>query len=188
MDQLSGVKEARRVRLLDVAEAVFAEYGFRATTMQEIAARAGMSKVTLYGYFTDKEAVFAGVSFRLGDRILAAVKATLEDDGDPVDRVAAALVAKHRMVFDVVRKSRFASELFDAKNALVAEYFRDLDAQICGLLATTISATSIITPTDASIKLARIVFWAGDGIASSDAAFSEVESDIQQMVRAVLRR
>jgi AcrR family transcriptional regulator len=186
-DQLSSTKQARRARLLDVAEILFAEAGFRATTMQEIAERAVISKVTLYGYFPDKEAVFAGVAFRLGHRILTAVQRSLNEKADVTQRVTAALVAKQKIVFDLVRRSRFASELFDAKNTLVADYYRDLDAQICALIAAAISATPNDNRTDNSAKLARIVFWAADGIASSGARFNEVADDIRHMVCAVLQ-
>jgi AcrR family transcriptional regulator len=181
---LSSLKQARRERLLDVAEAIFVAAGFRATTMQEIAERAGMSKVTLYSYFTDKEAVFAAVGFRLGDQILAAVTMALGSDTDVTDRIAAALVAKHRMVFKLVRQSPFAPELFDAKSSLVADYFRDLDSEICALIAATIASGAIFT---GSGRLARIVFWAADGIASSGANFTHVADDIEHMVRAVLK-
>jgi AcrR family transcriptional regulator len=71
--------------------------------MQEIAQRAGMSKVTLYSYFTEKEAVFAAVGQRLGNRILAAVKAELDGDSDVIHRIAAALIAKHHVEFNLVR-------------------------------------------------------------------------------------
>jgi AcrR family transcriptional regulator len=79
-DRLSTLKQARRERLLDVAEAVFVAAEFRATTMQEIAQRAGMSKVTLYSHITEKEAVFVAVGQRLGNQILGAVNAELDGD------------------------------------------------------------------------------------------------------------
>ena len=51
-------KEARPAELLDAALAVFAEKGFTAARMEDIAARAGAAKGTLYLYFPSKEAVF----------------------------------------------------------------------------------------------------------------------------------
>jgi AcrR family transcriptional regulator len=44
-------KEARPAELLAAALEVFAEKGFAATRLEEIAARAGVSKGTVYLYF-----------------------------------------------------------------------------------------------------------------------------------------
>ncbi len=48
-------KEARPQELLDAALALFVEKGFAATRSEEVAARAGVSKGTLYLYFPSKE-------------------------------------------------------------------------------------------------------------------------------------
>lgn len=54
-------KEKRRRALLAAALDEFVERGFAAARMDDIAARAGLSKGTLYLYFDSKEAVFAGL-------------------------------------------------------------------------------------------------------------------------------
>ena len=51
-------KEARRLALLDAALDEFFEKGFTAARMDDIAARAGLSKGTLYLYFESKEDLF----------------------------------------------------------------------------------------------------------------------------------
>ena len=51
-------KDTRPAELLDAALDVFAEKGFAAARMEDIAARAGAAKGTLYLYFRDKEALF----------------------------------------------------------------------------------------------------------------------------------
>jgi AcrR family transcriptional regulator len=50
--------EARRQAILAAALAVFAERGFEAARLDDVAARAGVAKGTLYLYFRDKEALF----------------------------------------------------------------------------------------------------------------------------------
>jgi AcrR family transcriptional regulator len=49
---------ARRQAILDAALVVFAEHGFEAARLDEVAARAGVAKGTLYLYFKDKQALF----------------------------------------------------------------------------------------------------------------------------------
>lgn len=51
-------KDTRPAELLDAALEVFAEKGFAAARMEDIAARAGAAKGTIYLYFPSKEAVF----------------------------------------------------------------------------------------------------------------------------------
>jgi AcrR family transcriptional regulator len=54
-------KEARPDEILAAALASFAERGFAATRLEDVAARAGISKGTLYLYFKGKEDLFEAV-------------------------------------------------------------------------------------------------------------------------------
>jgi len=54
-------KEARRGELIDAALDLFVERGFAATRADDVAARAGVSKGTMYLYFTNKEDLFKAV-------------------------------------------------------------------------------------------------------------------------------
>ncbi|HEY8857353.1 MAG TPA: TetR/AcrR family transcriptional regulator [Rugosibacter sp.] len=54
-------KEARPSELMKAAIELFIERGYAATRSEDIAARAGVSKATLYLYFKDKEALFKAV-------------------------------------------------------------------------------------------------------------------------------
>jgi TetR/AcrR family transcriptional regulator len=54
-------KEARPGELLDAALDLFVEKGFSATRADEVAARAGVSKGTLFLYFQSKEDLFKAV-------------------------------------------------------------------------------------------------------------------------------
>ena len=54
-------KEARPAELAAAALSLFIEKGFAATRLDEVAARAGVSKGTLYLYFDSKDALFKAV-------------------------------------------------------------------------------------------------------------------------------
>jgi AcrR family transcriptional regulator len=54
-------KQARPGELLDAALELFVEKGFAATRSEEVAARAGVSKGTLFLYFASKEELFKAV-------------------------------------------------------------------------------------------------------------------------------
>ena len=54
----------RRTQILDAAERRFSRAGFHRTTMQDVAAEAGMSPGNLYRYFPSKDALVAGICER----------------------------------------------------------------------------------------------------------------------------
>lgn len=55
------IPEERPEQILDAALSVFAEHGIDAAKLEEIAARAGVSKGTIYLYFPSKEELFRAV-------------------------------------------------------------------------------------------------------------------------------
>lgn len=60
----------RREQLLDVGRALFAERGFSGTSVEEIAARAGVSKPVVYEHFGGKEGIYAVIVDREIQRLL----------------------------------------------------------------------------------------------------------------------
>jgi TetR/AcrR family transcriptional regulator len=71
-------KEARPQELLDAALALFGEKGFAATRSEEVAARAGVSKGTLYLYYPSKEDLLKAVIRENLSNLIAEGADTLE--------------------------------------------------------------------------------------------------------------
>ena len=63
----------REVLMLDVAEQIFGELGYQASSMDEIAARAGVSKPMLYHYYGSKERLFLACLRRARDGMRTAI-------------------------------------------------------------------------------------------------------------------
>jgi len=85
-------KAQRQAELLETAIEVFAKRGYQATTMEEIADRAGVSKGMLYIYFKNKEALFGAVFRWFGkmteEMMLAGIDG-LDDEVEQIKRIAA---------------------------------------------------------------------------------------------------
>lgn len=60
--------EIKYRRLMEKAEELFVRRGYKAVTMDEIAKKAGISKMTIYGHFSSKEELFLEVVLSLMDR------------------------------------------------------------------------------------------------------------------------
>ena len=73
----------RREQLLDVGRSLFADKGFEGTTVEEIAARADVSKPVVYEHFGGKEGLYAVVVDREIRQLLEAVTTALTSVGDP---------------------------------------------------------------------------------------------------------
>ncbi len=85
----------RREQLLDVSRRLFAEKGFDNTSIEEIAARAEVSKPVIYEHFGGKEGIYAVVVDREMQALLGALTGALEAPGHPkvlVERAALALL------------------------------------------------------------------------------------------------
>ncbi|HEX2095878.1 MAG TPA: helix-turn-helix domain-containing protein [Solirubrobacterales bacterium] len=87
----------QRNRILDAAERLIGEGGCAATSIEAIVARAGVSTVTFYEHFADKEACFVAALDRAveegAEALGAAAAAAGEAGGGWLDRARAALSA-----------------------------------------------------------------------------------------------
>ncbi len=86
--------DARPDEVLDAAIALFAEKGYAATTVQEIATRAGLSKGAVYLYFPSKAAVLEGLVERAISPVAQTALGQIANfSGDPRPLIAQALKA-----------------------------------------------------------------------------------------------
>jgi AcrR family transcriptional regulator len=85
----------RREQLVSVARALFAKKGFEGTSVEEIAARARVSKPVVYEHFGGKEGIYAVVVDREVERLQKALTSALKSGGHPrgvVERTALTLL------------------------------------------------------------------------------------------------
>ncbi|WP_279482469.1 TetR family transcriptional regulator C-terminal domain-containing protein [Aureimonas sp. SK2] len=87
------IQAVTRVLILDAALDVFSRHGFRGSTVDEIAARAGMSKANLLYYYRRKQDLYEAVLERTLREWLQPLEA-LDADGDPVEELRRYIEAK----------------------------------------------------------------------------------------------
>jgi len=79
--------EENRLFILDAAEAVFAQKGFTAATMDDIAERAQFSKATLYRYFESKLDIFDKIILQTFEDVLKRTKKIRDKETDAASKL-----------------------------------------------------------------------------------------------------
>jgi len=121
--------EAFRDRLCNIAEGLFAAHGPDGVTMRELADALGVSQMTPYRYFKDKDAILAAVRARAFNRFAATMEAAIEageklrDEPERHLAHAAAAEAPGSAYLDFALSNPAAYRLmFDVSQPTFAEY------------------------------------------------------------------
>jgi AcrR family transcriptional regulator len=88
----------RRDQLLRVAREIFAERGYQATTMDDVAAAAGFTKPILYQHFSSKESLYNEIVQNASSHLLESLMSATKGVSNPRDIVSSAF----RGYFDVI--------------------------------------------------------------------------------------
>jgi TetR/AcrR family transcriptional regulator len=108
---LTRIQREKQDVILEAALDVFSVYGFRGSTIDQIADVAGMSKPNLLYYFPRKEDIHRRLISELLVTWLAPLR-EIDDDGDPIAEIRSYIHRKIEMARDFPRESRlFANEM-----------------------------------------------------------------------------
>jgi len=109
--QRTRIQQKNTDAILEAALEVFSQYGFRGTTLDQIAQAANLSKPNLLYYFPSKEAIHSTLLSGLLDTWLAPLR-PMDDTGEPLDELLDYVRRKLQMSRDFPRESRlFANEI-----------------------------------------------------------------------------
>ncbi len=155
--------EARPDEVLDAALELFIEKGFAATRVEDIAARAGLSKGAVYLYFPSKEAVLEGIVRRAIVPIASTAVHMVESyAGDPrtiitlVMKTVAGRLAEPRTIAIPKLMMREMINFPDFAAMYRAEVLDKVIPLITGLLKTGI-AEGYLRPVDPELTIRSII-------------------------------
>lgn len=94
MPQTSARADAQRARVLAASVEIFGTRGYRATSMNEIAAEVGLSKPTLYHYFRNKEELLVRIYSEVLDESLSSARETVAAAPTPLAGLRALLISR----------------------------------------------------------------------------------------------
>jgi AcrR family transcriptional regulator len=142
-----GTKESTSARpnaIVLAALELFTRYGYRKTSIDDIAQAAQVAKRTVYLHFENKAAVFLAILKYLGDQVRQRCVAAERMGGTAVDRLTGLLDAYFGMAFELFSKSEHMPELEETFSRLAQARIGDLNieyeerlARFCRLLQKT---------------------------------------------------
>lgn len=123
---MNARRQAVREQILQTAADLFRERGYRATTLDDIAARLGMSKASLYTAFRAKEEMLAVISRRTIETFTRELSLVLRSTLTPEDKLRR--VVRDHVRFVIANRS-FLTVFFSEEANLPARLARALAAQ-----------------------------------------------------------
>jgi AcrR family transcriptional regulator len=188
VSSVDAAGEARRRGILDAAVTVFVRYGFRKTSMEEVARAAQVSRQGLYLHFSTKEDLFREAvrhTLRLSlDAALAALH-------DPSRDLEAKLVGAFDAVVGkyVGMTGASATELAETAGALLGPVLEDHDNRFRDAVAKTISQGKLAAAYRhvglTARQLADVVGAVGRGLKHSCGSQVEFHEGMTVAVRAI---
>jgi AcrR family transcriptional regulator len=182
-------RSVREQQMLDAAVAVFSASGFHAASMDEIAARAGISKPMVYAYLGTKEELFVACLHREGTRLMEAIAtavipdaAEVEADPLPPDhqlwrglRAFFTFVGDHRDGWSVLYRQARGQEPFAAELVRMRERMIDV---VRGLLSRLIAAGGRQPKPNELTAMAYALVGAGESLADWVVDHSEEPAEV----------
>ena len=113
--------QAKRLAVFDAAAEVFAQYGFRRTTMNDIAEAAGISRPALYLMFDNKENLFQDLVVHRLNLAIEQALAALAEEAKFQQRFISALLVFEKIFYEPIADSPHGAELMDVSQSLASE-------------------------------------------------------------------
>ena len=108
-------KECVRKRIIEAAIEVFARYGPRRATMEDIALLCGVSRVTIYNYFKDKNELIEEVVLYEYRKFRDEVEKVIKEHSSPVKKLSSYL-------HTILRYSKKLSIFYNVSMQSISEY------------------------------------------------------------------
>ncbi|WP_262402363.1 TetR/AcrR family transcriptional regulator [Actinomadura sp. CNU-125] len=169
-------RDERRRQMLDVAEQVFGERGYQATSMDEVAERCGVSKPMLYEHFGSKDGLLLACMRRSKAELLDVTQKAMAQATDPADILWRGMVAYFGFV-----ESHSASFAMILREPIgPPETMKALDdarAQQSGLIAGVLTTFVPDAPADVIDAYTQIIMGASERLAQWQTGRPEVSAE-----------
>ena len=182
----------RRRAILEAAFKTFVAYGFKRTTMADIAVGAGISRPALYLQFKNKNDIFRAGFQMFVEELLAAMDEVLSGQGYLPSRVADAVIAGMVTPFRGIVDTPHGAELFDAKHKLADDLGHDWFARMQSLIRKAIDRAEAVgelqlPPGADSAAVARLLVNGLEGLKNRTHLGEGSEQEMRLLVDLMLK-
>jgi TetR/AcrR family transcriptional repressor of mexJK operon len=134
---------AKRQAIVAAARALFASQPFDLVTMEAVAAQAGVSKMTVYSHFHDKETLFETIVAATADQMIGALSALQQAD-ELRERLIALGTGFLGVILgsDICKMSHTLPGALRANPALANRFYAAGPARVRGAIAAMIAAAA----------------------------------------------
>jgi len=184
--------ETTRAALLEAAREEFSAFGFRRSSMESVARRAGVSRATLYLHCKGKQELFRALVEQLHEEHLAAMEAAMDEPGLSLsERTLAMLQARYVRFVEMTSASPYAVELYDLHGRLCGDVARTCQERSERLLARMLRDASARGEADlgrcrlSAPKVAGVLLDCAHGAKGEDPASATPEEFRERLARSV---
>lgn len=134
---------AKREAIVTAARSLFASQPFDLVTMEAVAGQAGVSKMTVYSHFHDKETLFETIVAATADQMMAALSAPDRDDALR-ERLIAVGIGFLNVILgsDICKMSHTLPGALRANRALAERFYAAGPGRVRAALAAMIAAAA----------------------------------------------
>lgn len=143
MVEAADPNATRRAAIVAAAAGVFLRYGFKKTSMDDLARAAGLSRQGLYLHFPTKEAVFKEALLQMIANLRATSRAALASDSEEIeDRLLGAFAALHCNAVGQAGAEHM-SELLATSAQLIGPVVEELEAGLVADVARVLRSAGV---------------------------------------------
>lgn len=179
-----AVTDPRRQEIIEAAFQVFMRYGYRRTTMDDIAQQVGLSRPTLYLTFPNKDAIFRAVVEAGFERLLNEIDAGLPAQSSLTEQLLHVFEIWSVQPFELVATSPAADELMTDSFGFASDIFDRSTQRLADALARLVRAA--VTEPDAldpsAEGRARVLLAAAHGFKSTARDTDDMRHLIRDLV------
>ncbi len=136
-------------RILDAAYEELLHFGLKGISIEDIAKRTGVARITIYRRFANKDDVLAAVALREGQRMFAKVDAAIDANAD----TATQLVDGFAVMLNAVRNHPIVKRLVEVEPEVAATLHATHGATIIGFGREFVAARLGIAPAVAEVMV-----------------------------------
>jgi AcrR family transcriptional regulator len=173
--------------ILNAAFAAFATYGYRRTSMDDIAKGAAMSRSALYLHWRNKEDIFRSLAIRYFDEALREMAAALAVPQSVEAALMAAFVAKDGSFMEAVLTTPHGEELMDAGFAVTGDLVAAGEAKMVAVLAAWLAGLPLAEGIGTATEVATLITAALKGLKLSAKSMAEYRAGEARLARLFAR-